>query len=116
MAKYDPPHRIQIIYDKLIARSELHGCSITMEELTYDKDMIAQFPVFDWDTSRVYVKYDAYSVNVVGCLQDGAFQYRANAYQGDVPWDEQYVANLEQSDAIVEFVIGKFDLVPRKPN
>jgi len=54
--------------------------------------------------------------NVVGCLQDGAFQYRANAYKGDVPWDNQYVADLDQSDAIVEFVIGKFDLVPRKPN
>jgi hypothetical protein len=59
------------------------------------------------------VRYEDYSVNVVGCLQDGEFQYRANAYRGDEPWDQQYCTTISEVDALTEFVIGKFDLVRR---
>jgi hypothetical protein len=113
MQKYPAPFRIQIVYDQLLERSELSGCAITMEELTLDKDMVREFPKFDWDTCRVFVRYEDYSINVGGCLQGGIFQYRANAYHGANPWDQQYVAELGNADAIVEFIIGKFDLVPR---
>lgn len=114
MTKFGAPIRIATIYNRLLQRtSELRGCSITLEELVPDKDMMAQYPTFDWDTCRVFVRHQDYSVNVVGCLQDGVFQYRANAYCGDAPWDQQYVAGLGQAEAIIEFIIGKFDLVPR---
>jgi hypothetical protein len=117
MDKFRAPLRIQIVYDQLMSRPELHGCQITIEELPPAKDALSQFPVLDWDTCRVFVRFEDYAVNVVGCLHEGEFQYRANAYRGEEPWDQQYRAEINQADAVVEFVIGKFDLVPRtKPS
>jgi hypothetical protein len=113
MDRFCAPLRIQVVYDQLVGRAELNDCRITMEELVPDNDMLLQFPAFDWDTCRVYVRYADYSVNVVGCLEDGNFRYRANAYRGPEPWGQQYIAGLGQLNSIVEFVIGKFDLVPR---
>ena len=52
--------------------------------------MFAYFPKIQYDTARVFVRRGDYSVNVVGVIQDGIFQYRANAYVKNSPWDPQY--------------------------
>ncbi|CAM5374049.1 hypothetical protein AFEL58S_01621 [Afipia felis] len=112
MSNFPAPARMQKLYDDLKSRPELERCAITMEEFVLDKDAKNEFPVFDWDTCRVWVRLGEYTINVAGCIQQSAFQYRAHAYHGPSPWDVQAHANIDEREKIVEFIIGKFDLVP----
>lgn len=110
MEKFRAPYRITTVYERLIARPELSPCSINIEELEPDREE-GYFPTLQYDTARVFVRYKDYSVNVVGVLQESQFHYRANCYQGNHPWDLQFIQPMSGVDKLVELIVGKFDTV-----
>jgi hypothetical protein len=111
MDKFRPPFRIRVVFENAGQRPELKKCKITMEELSLSVEPFP-FPEVDYDTARVFFRYKGYEINVAGRLNGGTFEYMINAYQPDgSPWAVQGFRPIHEVEQIIEFVIGKFDLI-----
>ncbi len=113
MQKFRPPYRISRIMERALSRHELTHCELTMEELKID-DEERQFPYHQYDTARVFIKYKEFTVNILGVIQNGIFYYQANGYLEDnTPWNPSYHAQIDKLDELIDFVVKKFDSVPK---
>ena len=112
MSGFRAPYRITTVYDRLKRRPELQHCKITIEELGADREE-GYFPALQYDTARVWVRYMGFTINVVGRLSDGSFDYQVNAYCDDAPWDDQFWATMKGIDGMIDWIVEKFQTVPK---
>jgi hypothetical protein len=112
MNGFRAPYRITTVYDRLKRRSELRDCDIAIEELVADREEDS-FPAFQYDTARVWVRYKGFAVNVAGRLNDAVFSYQVSAYSDGTPWNPQGGGTMANVDDMIDWIIKKFDDVPR---
>jgi hypothetical protein len=103
-----------MIYQRLRDAPELAKCQVTLEAFDHDDDD-AMFPFLQYDTCRVWVRFGGYDANIQGVIQDGRLFYRISAYLNGSPWNPQFEAQHNQPDAVIDFIVGKFDPLRTPP-
>lgn len=109
--KFRPPYRMATVFERLKQRPELSGCDIRFEELEADRED-GYFPTLQFDSVRVFVEYQDFSINVMGRLTDGVFDYQVNVYDKDGPANPQHWAKMTHVDEMIDIIVSR--IVERK--
>ncbi|KQQ70910.1 hypothetical protein ASF70_18870 [Rhizobium sp. Leaf321] len=104
--KFRPPYRMLTVYERLKANPELSDCKIWMEELDNDRED-GYFPHLNFDTARVFVSLNDFSINVVGRLTDGVFDYQVSVYDANGPADPQHWALMTHIDEMISIITDR---------
>ena len=110
--RFRPPFRITAVYDRLRKTPELKECEISIEAWPTENDP-AYFPLLQYDTCQIWIRYRDFSMNVSGRLVNAKFEYQVTTHCDDVEWDVPYVGTMDSIDEMIKWIVFKYSEVPK---